>query len=511
MANPNDVLAVTGEQVFLIVLGTEPVTGPVDVSFRLRSDGPDIITLDFWDESLVAQAPDPKVDPPNAVARIPWTVNINGDFKMPKSPSVSILVFSVQGKSASGKPVQLQAGNRLLIPAFKVTPNPKLRRLMLHEFPIADGLGGFKFDEDTVQAELDKLTPQQRKLLATLDPGPTGNRLVTFITLQKENDLRMHADICQDEPFSIKPNATFAVFHCQGGGKEVALVCLVRYFVFNMINPETNTLVHQPQGGKKADDWLARSNPAPPVFKIGCFARAGLTDGVLWNRVFTPKGKNIMGGNTMHGMINTIGCWMLFRNFNFPKRNGAGQPMEDELDRILNRMTRHTDKFKPKQIKAALAAAGYDQPVPSQKFLGMDRNHAYSWFFREVVGVRYFSKTFFGSRSANDKFAHQLTFSKDFDQAAIDAFIAENGDGADPKFIYHHIEERQKEDKSFKFDDTLLGPNALGFQTCKRFCDAFAKDLPKGDVPDRTWCDLYIYRADDLPVKQFKQAFFAKI
>lgn len=510
MADSKDVIAVTGEQVFLIVNGTEAITGPVDVAFQLRDGGPDLITLDFWNESLVAEAPDPVANP-GAVARIPWTVNINGDFAMPKLAAVNVIFFSIQTKTATGKTVVLSAGNRLIIPGFKVTRNPKLRRLMIHEFPKPDGKGGFDFDEAAVQAELDKLTPQQRKLLATLDPGPSGNRLVTFATLQKENGLRMHADICQDTPFSIKPNATFAVFHCQGAGKEVSLVCFVRNFVINMINPETNTLLHQPQGKQKADDWLARGNPTPPVFKIGCFARAQLTDGVLWNRIFTPNGKNIMGGNTMHGMINTVGCWMLFRNFNYPKLNGAGAPMEDELDRILNRMTRHTDKFKPKQIRAALAAAGYDQATPSQKFLFFDRNHAYAWFFREVVGVRYFSHTFFGSRVANDKFAHQLTFSKDFDQAAIDKFIEENGDGPSPKFIYHHIEERVKEDKSFKFDDTLLGPNALGFQTCKRFADAFNKNLAPGDVNDRTWCDLYLYRADDVPVKSLKQAFFAKI
>ncbi|MDQ3001778.1 MAG: hypothetical protein M3Y08_11025, partial [Fibrobacterota bacterium] len=445
---------------------------------------------------------------PGAVGRIPWTVNINGSFTMPKKPATSILSFAISGKTPSGKSLQVKAGNRLRIPAFKVTPNEKLRRIMIHEFPKDDGKGTFGFDEAAVQAELDKLTAQQRKLLATLDPGPSGNRLVAFITLQKENDLRMHADICQPDAFSIKPNATFAVFHCQGAGKEVSLVCFVRHFVFNMINPETNTLVHQPQGKKKADEWLARVNPTPPVFKIGCFARLGLTDGTFWNRIYTPTGKTIMGGNTMHGMINTVGCWMLFRNFNFPKQNDAGTPIEDELDRILNRMVRHKKTFSKKAIRAALNNAGYDAPDSGVKFIRFDANHAYAWFFREVVGARYFSKTFFGRGEANDKHAHQLTFAKSGNQADVDQFIKDNGDGP---FIYHHIEDRLKEDKSFKFDDSLLGPNALGFQACKRFCDGFDKNLKASEVADRTWADLYIYRADDLPVKQFKQAFFAKI
>jgi hypothetical protein len=515
MADLQDVIAVTGEKVFLLLQGSAPVTGPVDVSFQLRTEGPDIITLDFWTESLVAEAADPVANP-GAVGRIPWTVNLNGVFTMPKSPAISVIFFSISGKSAAG-PLQVKAANRLKIPAFKVTPNAKLRRIMIHEFPKPDGKGGFGFDEDAVQAELDKLAPEQRKLLATLDPGPTGNRIVLFITLQNENNLRMHADTCHDKtkgepPTSIKPNATFTAFHCQGPGKEVSVICMARHFVLNMINPRTNTLIRGSQGGKKGDAWLARSNPTPPLFKVGCFAKSGsfTTDGVLWNRIFAPNGKNIMGGNTMHGMINTVGCWMLFRNYNFPKQNDAGIPIEDELDRILNRLLR--DGASKKTVLAALAKVGYDAPDSGGKFTRFDANHAYAWFFREAVGIRYFSETFFGKRDANDKFAHQLVFSKNADRATVEAFCSENGDGDDPnKFIYHHIEERRKKDKSFVFDNSLIGPNALGFQTCKDFVDNLKKDLPADQVQDRTWADLYIYRADDVSVKNMKPAYFAKI
>ena len=75
---------------------------------------------------------------------------------------------------------------------------------------------------------------------------------------------------------------------------------------FNLINPETNTLVHQPQRKQKADEWLARSNPNPPTFKIGCFARPFLTDGTLWNRVFTPDGKNVISTNGLSNDITFI-------------------------------------------------------------------------------------------------------------------------------------------------------------------------------------------------------------
>lgn len=507
----NDVLAVTGENVFLLIQGIEQVTGPVNVSFQLRTDGPEIITLDFWDESLVAEAADPAAPgQAGSAGRIPWTVNLNGQFTMPKSPAISIIFFSVTGKSASGKTINVKAANRLLIPAFKVTSNARLRKLMTHEFPKPKGQD-FAFDEAPLQAELDALTPQQRKLLATADPGPEGNRLVTFITLVPESDRRMHADTCQADPFSIKPNATFAVFHCQGAGKEVSLVCFTRYFVFNMINPETNGLVHGAQGKQKADAWLSRANLTPPQFKIGCFARPQFTDGTLWNRVYAPNGNNIMGGNTMHGIINTVGCWMLFRNYNFPKQGTDGKPIEDEMDRILNRLVRHMrkgNKGDRAQVLAALKAVGYDDNDSIAKFTDGDANHAYAMFFRYVVGVRFFSETMFKRNLANDKFAHQRVFAKKIDKAVVDKYVADNGDGA---FIYHDADDRLKQDKAFKVDDSLLGPNALGFQACKRFCDAFAKNLKKGELADRTWTDLYLYRADDLPVSKLKQAFFAKI
>jgi hypothetical protein len=509
MANPVDVIAVTGEKVFLILEGTEPVTGPVEVSFQLRTDGPDIITLDFWTESLVAEAADQTVNP-SAVGQIAWTVNINGSFTMPKSPELSILFFSISGKTASGAPLQVKAGNRLRIPAFKVTPNDRLRRIMKHEFAKQVGLFEFEFDEAPVQAALDELAPEQRSLLAHLDPGSTGNRLVTFITVQKEDNRLMHADTCPSSfnpplpPNTIKPNATFMVFHCQGVGKEVALVCFTRFFVLNMINPSTFALMRGPQGGKSADVWLSRSNPAPPVFKIGAFNRANFTDGVYWNRVFTPKGKNIMGGNTMHGIINTVGCWMTFRNSNFPKVNSDGVPIEVEMDRILNQMTRATRVNLP-AIVAALANVGYDSPTSLPKMMDFDGNYAYTMFLRELVGLKYFTKNGLNQiQAANDEFAHQLFFSNSFKVEACKTFAAQMGNDGN---VYHDLDEALKVDPNFKLDTTFIVENALGFKACKKFVDGVNVDIAAADVEDSTWCDLYLYRADDIKSSQFKQAY----
>jgi hypothetical protein len=519
MADILDVLAVTGEKIILLLTGTDPgaeaVTGPVDVSFKLRTDGDPIVTLDFWNESLVAEAADPS-DPPGTVGRIPWKVNLNGVFTMPKSPDISIINFSLTGKTPSGKPLNVQAGNRLRIPALRITSNAKLRRIMKHEFTKSAGADRFAFDEAPVQEALDLLDPAQRKLLATHDPGPTGNRLVAFATLVKENNLRMHADTCPTQlqppgpPDSVKPNATFMVFHCQGAGKPVALACFTRYFVLNLINPMSRSFVDGPQNGKKADDWLARSNSAPPTFKIGAFCRSGAatgTDGVFWNRIYNSKGKNIMGGNTMHGKINTVGCWMLFRNYNFPKRNAKGEAIEDEMDRILNRLSRPIGSSQ-KKILDALKAIGYDAASSRDKFIGFDQNHAYAMFFRDVVGMKYFSKTMNGWRAANDVFAHQLFFSPFFDPDAVERVVEEIGDG---DFIYHDLDMRLKDEKDFVLTEDNIVENALGFKTCAKYALPQANDVPQGEMQDRTWCDLFVYREDDFFKRQFQRVFTAKI
>ena len=511
-----ETVAVIGEKLFLLVKGAEPVSGPVTVSFQWKTDGPEIVTLDFWTENLVAEAADTAANP-GAVAQIPWTVNLNGIFTMPKRPPSSIIFFSISGAAASGKPVRLDAANRLRIPGFSVTRNSRLRSIMIHEFVKADPAGNFDFDEAPLQAVLDGLDVAQRKLLATHDPGPDGNRLVVFITLQKENTLRMHADTCQDFAQSIKPNATFSIFHCQGAGKEVSLVCHTRHFVFNMINPTTLGLATSPNNGQPPDKWLSRGNPKPPMFKIGAFAKANDpgtpngTDGVLWNRVFTPEGRNIMGGNTMHGMINTIGCWMLFRNFNWPK-TFRGKPVEDEFDRIYTREFRQaTDRFK--KAITSLVAVGYDGDPKEMgnKFRFFDRNFAYTWLFRELMGVSYFSRKRLGDRAANDRNTHGLVHQTDFDAGFCERFIEANGDGDTPKFIYHDLDDRLAEEPSFKIGNSLWVENALGFKAAKGFVSDVDRNLKPAEVADLTWGDLYIYRADDLPAAKIQRAFLAKV
>lgn len=511
MADVATIIAVTGENVVLLLNGTEPITGPVEVDFQWRTEGPDpIITLDFWTENLTAEAADPATDG-GAVARIKWKVNLNGSFAMPRKPPMSLVSFSIASKTPSGKPLRVTAGNRLRIPAFSVTQVAKARRIMRHEFFREVSFARHEFNETPVLEAMDKLDPAQRKLLANHDPGPTGNRLVALITLQKENNTRMHADTCPRDfggpPDSVKPNSDFMLFHVQGPGKPVTLVCFTRFFVVNMKNGPTFDLMRNPLGGKVADDWLARSNPKPPGFKIGAFVLPNVTDGVFWNQIYTKNGTLVMPGNTLHGGINTVGCWMLFRNYNWPQKNDKGEPIEDKLDRIYCKIMRPR-KAPLEDLLKALAEVGYDDETSFDKFAAFDRNHAYHMFFRDIVGIKYFSRTSVGWDAANDVFSHQQFFSKFNDPAAIQEFIDTTGDGGN---IYHDIEERIKKDPGFKVDNSFIVENCLGFKTFSNLNNALKAGIPKAEALERTWCDLYLYRADDLKAKDFKPVFLADI
>ena len=202
----------------------------------------------------------------------------------------------------------------------------------------------------------------------------------------------------------------------------------------------------------------------------------------------------------MHGMINTIGCWMLFRNFNWPRSKS------DEFDRIYFKLHRQD---KTKATEEALAALGYDAPATAtqssspQKYYWFDRNFAYQRFFRHIVGVRYFSREFRGVFCANNRNTHGFLFENQIDFAEMEGFAAQEGDAG---FIAHDGESRRAVDKKFEPDDSLWGPNILGFQTADGFVST-GNEFDPTTVQPKTWADLFLYRADNLPVRPVKTSF----
>ena len=368
------------EDVFLYVEAEDFFAPAVTVNFEgtHRNAQGQFFTVKFT-EQLTAQHStlrNPKIAKGKKATRVPWKVNVN---KNPNFKDTTVILkFTVLGKSDSGANMVAPTQDNIVIGAVQVTQDSKLTRIMLHEFAKPSGTT-FVFDPAPLTRYLSSLTPQQKRTLFKHSIAKPSGRLVVFITIYPKKDLRMTADYCEAAPSPrrcVRPNATFSVFHCfdpQKGG--ATLVCHTEHFLPILKNNlglkrkdgtprkdprDTWLWIHSRQDGKLPNDWLKKSNPRPIQHKIASELPQKRNDGVIWSRIFTPRGRDIMMGNTMHGMINTIGCWMLFRNYNWP------DPIIKELDRVYRRV------FRPNMsnllaLKDALTPVGYDVRNPTQQ------------------------------------------------------------------------------------------------------------------------------------------------
>jgi hypothetical protein len=246
---------------------------------------------------------------------------------------------------------------------------------------------------------------------------------------------------------------------------------------------------------------MQRSTPNPMKYLLGAALPTASHDAVIYFVVCQADGKSIMGKNYVHSVVNTHGCWMMFRNFNWP----ATQADAFEL---LYRKDRDN---KAGNIPAALAALGYDDAGQAgirsnseTKWFFYDRNFAYFWFCKEIVGINYFSKLSWLERdrfprhpfppgqfrSMNEHNTHERVFEKGFPLVE-----ASNWRSFQPGlFAYHDAGD----DPKFKATDALFGVNALGFRTSAGFA---ATSFPTNIPPDRAWADLYFYKEDGVDVR----------
>jgi hypothetical protein len=263
-----------------------------------------------------------------------------------------------------------------------ITTDPALRNLMLHEFSKeetqSDGTTEIVFDPAPLQRYIDGLTTEQRDFLRGYDLRRKDNqparrdRLVVFITDNaRSKTLRMAFDDCYGSRHA--PNASFAVFWCRGPGADVTLVCFTEMFFVGSFTP-----VFEP-----------RTTRAPRKFCVGTVLPSPdyehETHGHLYNRIFDDHGVDRMATNFFHGGINTLGCWSVFRNYNWPQKYFA--EFEDEVYIRAYRLG-------PGRFAAAAGDAALQKIVPGYeftKFAGFDHNYAYQRFFHEVLGLSYFS------------------------------------------------------------------------------------------------------------------------
>lgn len=426
-----------------------------------------------------------------------WPVDIPSDLVS----QLCVVKFYAAGSDGT-RTLRTRALNQLRVVPIVVTDHPDLKAIMIHEFSKADG-NSFVFDPAPLQQIIDGLSVEQKKLLATYDIGSAKGRLVVFITFQPGATRLMFADNCSGSPVSVHANAGFSVFACRGPGEMVTLACHTDHFVVNMDNrrgtakvPDTQNIFTGSQGGKRPDDWLAPDNATPPKFMAASHC-AAFTDGVIWSRLFALTGKNgaprdVMLGNSIHGILNTIGCWMLFRNYNWPIAKRI------ELFRIYTRFTRAGASAATVAAQLANPNVGYNVPsVSFNKYLFFDLNYAYNFFFRDLVGVSFFSSSsqFYQSFS-NLHETHGRTFSNTFQQANVltgnqfhdttraPAGLRQPGGPGDP-------------------GDLQWRANVLGFRTAKGFlADAeWQTNVTLSRLQDRSWADWYFFKPRSLTLQ----------
>lgn len=519
-------IVVIGEKLSLLVDAEQFFSGPVVVTFRaFFTDENNVDQAFSFTETLTAvNAPPRKPGATLKSSRIAWTANLAKGTRKDAEATACGVIFTVSGTDAGGQPVAAQSTDKIIIKPILITKEPKLRRIMVHEFSRPknparpDDPDPFEFNPAPLQTYIDGLSVQQKKMLLNRKVSTPGGRLVVFITVYRQKPLRMSADFGAGSG-SAHPNATFSVFHCDGPDKDVTLVCHTEYFLLNLANGPTKIWLHSPQKGKAAKDWLKKSNLAPPLFKIGAMFPQPFCDGVMWSRIFTASGRDIMRGNTMHGLINTIGCWMLFRNYNWPRSKEA------QFDTIY-RKTLRPKTFAETDAELARPEIGYDavfdpaglQSTSRAKFFSFDRNSAYLWFWHEIVGLKYFSDRwrFDNERFAHDFQTHGRIFNKSFLFSRADNTLFNAPD--EGTFGYHDVVQRQKADadaakkldpvarkkaKKFVPDNSLFTNNALGFKTAQGFlplANGNFGNLAAAQVDQFTYADLHVYAEDDVDI-----------
>lgn len=518
--SPDGVVAI-GESLSLFVESDQAFEGPVTVTFRAFFSDTAGTDKEFtFSESLQA-VPAAARTAGRTGSSIKWLANLDkGNNKEAEGRDCTV-IFTASGPGVDGRRVVAQSTDKIIVRPILITTDPRLTRIMVHEFsrskaaPAAGDPDPFEFDPAALQAYVDALAPQQKKLLLNLAVAKPEGRLVVFITLYRQKPLRMEADFGAGGG-SVHPNATFSVFHCQGPDKGVTLVCHTEHFLMNLANGRTKTFIHAQQKGKPAREWLKRSNTAPPEFRIGSMLPQPMCDGVIWSRIFTASGQDIMLGNTMHGFINTIGCWMLFRNYNWPVDKAAS------FDQIYRKILRGSQRNKPAIDALARPENGYDVPrdpadplrASFAKFAGFDRNQAYVWFFHDVVGIKYFSDSwrFGGPRMVHDFRTHGKIFFKSFPLERVGA-LPLFGLPDEGTFAYHDDVQRRRDDAksgaspAFVPDNTLWRQNALGFKPAEGFLPqtgGIFANLTKADMDRFSWADLYLYAEDDVDITRLQ-------
>lgn len=357
-----------------------------------------------------------------------------------------------------------------------ITREPRLTRIMLHEFP-AYRRGQLVLDEGPLRRYIANLTIEQQEVLRMHDLGkdkdgnPRSDRLLLFMTRDPSVSKLMGADLCDGGASSVRSNASLAMFHCRSGRRPV-LVCYTEELFLNAVPSGLNFQSRSTKWDTIASHRICAMQDIPGHAWV------------VWHRICRPNGRDIMPGtgsaapNSLHGMINTVGCWMLFRNFNWPRANYAEF---EKCYRECYRGAKAADRF------ARLASLGYCDPTGvvsernDEKFAVWDVNYSYSWFTRDLVGIEYFSPTPFHNDYNVD--------GKDLvpEYPSSEEWRVPPGDNA------HDADVRRGTEATFTMTEALLTDNALSFQPADELALNHGRTV--WNVERSSWGDVVFYDA----------------
>lgn len=313
----------------------------------------------------------------------------------------------------------------------ELTERQDLLRLMQKEFHKD---GDKSFHDHEPRMFLNRLTEKQIELLNS--KRVPSNQLTAFITFGDGFFNRHMGAFFDDHPGedSIRPNASFALFYKEEGKnkKKIELVFYTRFFVISYSMKTMKNLILARSLCRKLDENYS-SEIEKQIFKLMGTSyyvekfttlnskgwnpnntnnplRYGLLIGNIdaavgiqghggyfpWihlqvksnNEWITP---DWLKGNTIHGMHNTQGCWMLLRNFIwlYPKENIGDY--HKELSKCYVKFLGYPS---PNCIEKALSRKDFmqdqdDKNKAIRKWWWNGRNYAYLEFIHLFVGLKY--------------------------------------------------------------------------------------------------------------------------
>ena len=340
-----------GEEVHVYV--KEPIETELTAYFEVYSPESGCSTIKSWTETLTPISLNQASNrvchnpPPGFKTRFDWRVNIDGDDSSDLLHHFEVSII-LNGSNPSGGFCDVHLMNKFYIFGYKepivcdFQPNANrmdvLPEIMTNEYYRVES-GRYVFDQTELEQYLNTLSTEQKRLLSSyIVDEYQGNRLVTFITISSAKPhKKMHADFfgaMENPPYAVTlskgvySNATFATFHCRGLGTRPQLVYLTEHFWVAFRNKYTR---YQIQNGNQwtdnycqssvdCDDWAAKSNPHPPRYLMGVAVKKGGASATLWYKIYDSQGRNILAdANGIHGTVNTKGCWLFLKNYNWPR------------------------------------------------------------------------------------------------------------------------------------------------------------------------------------------------